>query len=56
MFSVSAGILLGIIFWFIVRYVLTGFFTVDQNERAVKTRFGRAIRIGESDHHGRSHI
>ena len=44
------GILLGIIFgfvaWFLTRYLLAGLFTVDQNERAVKTIFGRAERLG----------
>ena len=39
------GCLFGFIGWFIVRYVLFGFYTVDQNERAVKTVFGRAERI-----------
>ena len=39
------GIAVGFLAWFAVRYVLAGFFTVDQNERAVKTRFGRAQRI-----------
>ena len=34
--------------WFIVRYVLGGFYTVNQNERAVKTSFGRAERIGDA--------
>lgn len=42
------GILLGIAFgallWFI-RTILPGLFTVQQNERAVKTSFGRAQRI-----------
>ncbi len=47
MFSVTAGVLLGIALWFLVRYVLTGFFTVDQNERAVKTSFGKAKRLGD---------
>jgi regulator of protease activity HflC (stomatin/prohibitin superfamily) len=47
MFSVTAGILLGIILWFVVRYVLSGFYTVDQNERAVKTSFGKAQRLGD---------
>lgn len=41
-----AGILLGFIAWFAVRYILTSFYTVDQNERAVKTSFGRAERVG----------
>lgn len=39
------GTLAGALAWFFVRYVLTGFFTVDQNQRAVKTRFGRAKRL-----------
>jgi regulator of protease activity HflC (stomatin/prohibitin superfamily) len=39
------GILLGIGAWFFVRCVLTGFYTVDQNQRAVKTSFGRAQRL-----------
>ena len=46
------GILLGIVtgfgVWFVFRYVLTSFFTVEQNERAVKTIFGRAERMGEN--------
>jgi regulator of protease activity HflC (stomatin/prohibitin superfamily) len=44
--DVMVGILLGFIAWFVVRYVLGGFFTVNQNERAVKTSFGRAERMG----------
>ena len=39
------GSLLGIMIWFVVRCVLTGIYTVDQNERAVKTVFGRAQRV-----------
>jgi regulator of protease activity HflC (stomatin/prohibitin superfamily) len=42
------GFLAGFGAWFTLRYVLSGFFTVDQNERAVKTRFGRAQRLGKA--------
>ncbi len=42
---ICPGILLGFVIWFFLRYVLGGFFTVDQNERAVKTSFGRAPRL-----------
>jgi regulator of protease activity HflC (stomatin/prohibitin superfamily) len=43
--EVAAGVAVGFLTWFIVRYVLTSFFTVDQNERAVKTVLGRAQRV-----------
>lgn len=39
------GIALGFLAWFVVRHVIFGFYTVDQNERAVVTSFGRAKRI-----------
>ena len=42
------GIFWGIVAWLIVRFVLTGFYVVEQNERAVKTVFGRAQRLGEA--------
>jgi regulator of protease activity HflC (stomatin/prohibitin superfamily) len=38
------GLGLGFLAWFIVRYGVLGFYTVDQNERAVITSFGRARR------------
>jgi regulator of protease activity HflC (stomatin/prohibitin superfamily) len=41
-----AGMIIGFGAWFILRYVLSAFYTVDQNERAVKTVFGRAERVG----------
>jgi regulator of protease activity HflC (stomatin/prohibitin superfamily) len=40
------GILLGLAAYLVVRTLLTGFFTVEQNERAVLTTFGRAERLG----------
>jgi len=40
------GTIFGFIGWLVVRYgLLGGFYTVDQNERAVKTIFGRAERL-----------
>ncbi len=42
---IGTGFILGFVVWFLVRYGLSGLFTVDQNERAVKTVFGRADRI-----------
>jgi regulator of protease activity HflC (stomatin/prohibitin superfamily) len=40
------GCVVGFCAWFVVRYLIMGFYTVDQNERAVKTSFGRAERVG----------
>ncbi len=40
------GMVFGFIVWFLVRYLVAGLFTVNQNERAVKTSFGRAERLG----------
>ncbi|MCC2667656.1 MAG: band 7 protein [Armatimonadetes bacterium] len=39
------GSVFGFVAWFLVRYFLAGLYTVAQNERAVKTVFGRAERI-----------
>lgn len=44
--SILFGIAVGFVAWFLVRYLAAGMFTVNQNERAVKTRFGRAERVG----------
>ena len=41
------GCFLGFIAWFLVQYLAAGLYTVDQNERAVKTSFGRAQRISD---------
>ena len=46
--EIIAGIVLGFLAWFLVRYLLAGLYTVDQNERAVKTSFGRAQRLGDA--------
>jgi regulator of protease activity HflC (stomatin/prohibitin superfamily) len=43
--DVLLGMFIGFVIWFLVRYLAGGIYTVDQNERAVKTTFGRADRI-----------
>ena len=44
--DIITGMFAGFIAWFLGRYLVAGLFTVDQNERAVKTSFGRAERVG----------
>ena len=39
------GVVIGFALWFVLRHLIFGFFTVDQNERAVITTFGRAQRV-----------
>jgi regulator of protease activity HflC (stomatin/prohibitin superfamily) len=39
------GIYLGITIYVIIRFLLTGFYVIQQNERGVKTVFGRAERL-----------
>ena len=43
--QILIGASIGLAAWFLLRFVLMGLYTVDQNERAVKTSFGRAIRV-----------
>ena len=43
--SILLGCGIGFVVWFLTRYLAGGLDTVDQNERAVKTSFGRADRI-----------
>ncbi len=43
--SALAGILFGLFLYFVLRCILAGLFTVQQNERAILTSFGRAQRI-----------
>jgi regulator of protease activity HflC (stomatin/prohibitin superfamily) len=40
------GFIFGLAAWVVVRCLAMGFYTVDQSERAVKTCFGRAERVG----------
>ena len=39
------GALIGFTAWLLLRFLVMGLYTVDQNERAVKTSFGRAVRV-----------
>ena len=43
--QVILGAFVGLAGWFVLRFLLMGVYTVDQNERAVKTSFGRAVRV-----------
>jgi regulator of protease activity HflC (stomatin/prohibitin superfamily) len=43
--SALAGIVAGLTLYFLYRCLLSGFYTVQQNERAVITSFGRARRL-----------
>jgi regulator of protease activity HflC (stomatin/prohibitin superfamily) len=44
--SIFIGCIFGFVVWFLIRYLVAGIYTVDQNQRAVKTVFGRAERLG----------
>ena len=46
--SIVSGCVLGFVIWFLLRYLVAGLYTVNQNERAVKTSFGRAERVGQA--------
>jgi regulator of protease activity HflC (stomatin/prohibitin superfamily) len=46
--TIFFGCVVGFVIWFLVRYLAAGFYTVNQNERAVKTSFGRAERVGDA--------
>ncbi len=43
--QIILGALIGLAAWFLLRCLLMGVYTVDQSERAVKTSFGRAVRV-----------
>jgi len=43
--QILIGGAVGLLAWFVLRFLVMGLYTVDQNERAVKTRFGRAVRV-----------
>ncbi len=41
------SLILGVGIYFVFRCILSGFYTIDQNERAVKTVFGKAARLSD---------
>lgn len=43
--TVLFACLAGAVVWFLAKYLIGGLYTVEQNERAVKTSFGRAQRL-----------
>jgi len=44
--DIVTGCVIGFVAWFLVKYLVAGIYTVDQNQRAVRTSFGRAERVG----------
>lgn len=46
--GILVGCICGFTTWFVVRYLVAGIYTLDQNERAVLTSFGRAERVGNA--------
>ena len=44
--EIALGVFLGVLAFLMVYCLLGGVYTVDQNERAVVTNFGKADRIG----------
>jgi len=46
--TIVMGVVAGFVAWFLVRYLVAGIYTVNQYERAVKTSFGRAERVGQA--------
>jgi regulator of protease activity HflC (stomatin/prohibitin superfamily) len=46
--DILIGCVIGFVAWFLVKYLVAGIYTVDQNQRAVKTSFGRAERVGNT--------
>lgn len=45
--SFALGLCIGAAAYFVIRCILSGIYTVEQNERAVLTSFGRAQRLGD---------
>jgi len=45
--SIGLAIILGFFIWFVLRCLISGFYTVDQNQRAIVTSFGKAPRFGD---------
>jgi regulator of protease activity HflC (stomatin/prohibitin superfamily) len=43
--EIVIGAVFGFLAWAVLRLILMGVYTVDQNERAVKIRLGRAVRV-----------
>jgi len=46
--SFVTAVLVGFACWFVIRCLLSGFYIIDQNQRAAITSFGKAHRFGEA--------
>ena len=49
MSTLFLGCVIGFVAWFLVCYLAAGFYTVNQNERAVKNQFRRYCSIASND-------
>ncbi len=43
--AIPAGVYIGVLIWFVVVFILRGFYIINQDQRAIKTVFGRAQRL-----------
>ncbi|RPI81019.1 MAG: SPFH domain-containing protein [Planctomycetaceae bacterium] len=46
--DITLGCICGFVAWFLIRYLYTGFYIIDQNQRAVITTLGRAERLRDA--------
>ena len=51
--SIFFGMVIGFIVWFLVRCLAAGFYTVNQNERAVKTTIPCGVLVFADGHQHR---
>ena len=50
---ILTGVVIGLLAWLLLRFIVMGLYTVDQNERAVKTQLRRAAQRARRQNHAR---